>query len=53
MRSLGSDYGLSMTILLAECVLIGATTGIDSVFTGAPSLSIRRGGSHRPGGAGQ
>lgn len=72
MRSLGSDYGLSMTILLAECVLIGATTGIDSggevhglsrlqfgrslrnqVFVGAPTLRIRCGDSHRPGGAGQ
>ena len=53
MRSLGSDYGLSMTILLAECVLIGAATGIDSVFTGAPTLSMRRVDSHRPGGVGQ
>jgi len=30
MRSLGSDYGPSMTILLAECVLVRAATGIDS-----------------------
>ena len=53
MRSLGSDYGPSMTILLAECVLIGAVTGIDSVFTGAPTLRMRRGESHRPGGVGE
>ena len=71
MRSLGSDYGPGMTILLPECVLIGAAIAIDSGgevhglsrlqfgqslrdqgFVGAPTLRIRRGDSHRPGGAG-
>jgi hypothetical protein len=72
MRSLGSDYGPSMTILLAECVLVRAATGIDSggevhglsrlqfgqslsdqVFVSAPTLRVRRGDSHRPGGVGE
>jgi hypothetical protein len=72
MRSLGSDFSPSMTILLAECVLIRAATGIDSgsevhglsrlqfgqslrdqVFVSAPTLRVRRGDSHRPGGVGE